>query len=237
MKSLRIIVLLLSSLSLYGMDDDRLASRIGSPARAASQNTSPFESPATKRANAELNGLADKDTPRRGALAKALAELAFKPTETERSCTHTIIGTSKDAPLQETEKAEKKRRCEDDSDSDEDEDRPQQPPQKKPKCDGKTQALPFMGSQRQNWGAKLAAAQQQQQRQIDISTLEELAQPQRQVAANSSVGTIQQEVAAQERLKRRKCANYGDSDSDDDEYAPEQPRQKKPKRDEMIFNK
>jgi len=80
MKLLRIIVLLLTSVSLHGMDKGKLSSQIGSPARPASQNTSPFASPETQRAHAELEG-----TPRSNALAQALAGLAFKPANEKES--------------------------------------------------------------------------------------------------------------------------------------------------------
>ena len=232
MKSLRIIVLLLSSLSLYGMDDDGRPSPIGSPARPASQDISPFASPAGQRAHAELKG-----TPRSNALTKVLAELGFKPAEeSPRSKERAAAGTWMDKNLDCMERArkvvegfspgqrrdERKRPCGDHYD---DENQTLQNKRRRPV---------FMMDQKQpSWNAKLAAAQQKQQPQIDISALEKLAQPQPepQVAVNSPVSTMQQEVAAQERLETRKRANDGDSDSDDDEHTLEQPAQKKPKRD------
>jgi hypothetical protein len=233
MKSLRIIVLLLSSLSLHGMDNGELRPPIGSPARPASQDASPFESPET----AELGRLANPDgTPRRNALAQALARLGFKPEgKSPRSEQRAAAGTCMDKNLDCMEiarqvvakfspsgnrKVKTKRPCGDHYD---DENQRLQDKRRRPV---------FMDQEQRSWNAKLAAAQQKQQPQIDISALEKLAQDQPQVAVNSLVSTMQQEVAAQERLEARKRANDGDSDSDDDEHTPEQPAQKKPKRDE-----
>jgi hypothetical protein len=230
MKSLRIIVLLLSSLSLYCMDDDGRPSPIGSPARPASQDASPFESPAAQRANAELKG-----TPRSNALTKVLAELGFKPAEEsprseQRAAAGTCMGenagfikaaqqvVAKFSPSG-NRKVKTKRPCGDHYD---DENQTLQIKRRRPV---------FMDQEQPSWNAKLAAAQQKQQPQIDISALEELAQHQQQVSANSPVSTMQQEAAAQKRLEKRKLANDGDSDSDDDEHTLEQPAQKKPKRD------
>lgn len=222
MKLLRIIVLLLTSVSLHGMDKGKLPSQIGSPARPDSQDASRSESPAAQRAHAELTG-----TPRSNALIKALAGLAFKPAkedESPRSQQRAAAGTCMDKNL-ERKRSHNEAFDSDDSDSDSDGDE-NKPPQ------NKRRGLVFMSRHQQpNWKAKLAAAQQQQQQpQIDISTLEELAQP--PMKDNSQVSTMRQEADA--RLKARKRANesFSDNDSDDDEYTPEQPAQKKPKRDE-----
>lgn len=216
MKSLRIIVLLLSSLSLYGMDNGELRPPIGSPARPASQDASPFASPET----AELRRLANPDgTPRRNALAQALARLGFKPEEkSPRSEQRAAASTCMDTNLDCMERARQvvakfspsgKRKVK----------------TKRPRGDhyddenqllqNKRRRPVFMDQEQRSWKAKLAPAEQQPQ--IDISALEKLAQPQLQVAANSPVSTMQQEAAAQERLEKRKLANDGDSDSDDED--------------------
>ncbi|NBP01243.1 MAG: hypothetical protein EBU90_14100 [Proteobacteria bacterium] len=213
------------------MDNGELRPPIGSPARPASQDASPFESPET----AELGRLANPDgTPRRNALAQALARLGFKPEgKSPRSEQRAAAGTCMDKNLDCMEiarqvvakfspsgnrKVKTKRPCGDHYD---DENQRLQDKRRRPV---------FMDQEQRSWNAKLAAAQQQQQQpQIDISTLEELAQP--PMKDNSQVSTMRQEADA--RLKARKRANEGfsDNDSDDDEYTPEQPAQKKPKRD------
>ena len=256
MKSLRIIVLLFSSLSLYGMDDE-LPSPIGSPAESASEEPSPFASPATQRAHAELSGLADQDTPRRGALAQAVARLGFEskqqdsPRTQERAAAGTCMGENQDfmqrardvvagfSPSQK--RAQSKRPFSDDSDNDysdgdgSDGDHENQSLQKKRRY------LVFMGLSGTNWRAKLAAAQQQQQQpqaaqqqeqqQINIDALETLAQSGPPMEINSPVVSIRRQgaAAAQERLGARKRAKHDEESDSDDEDAPRQPAQKKQK--------
>jgi hypothetical protein len=258
MKSLRIIVLLFSSLSLYGMDNGELRPPIGSPARTAPQDASPFESPET----AELRCLANPNgTPRRNALAQALARLAFKPEgKSPRSEQRAAAGTCMDKNLDfmqrardvvagfspRQKRAQSKRPFSDDSDNDysdgdgSDGDHENQSLQKKRRY------LVFMGLSGTNWRAKLAAAQQQQQQQqqqqpqaaqqqeqqqINIDALETLAQSGPPMEINSPVVSIRRQgaAAAQERLGARKRAFHDKESDSDDEDAPRQPAQKKQK--------